>query len=320
VTKGIAGKIIVTGAQGFLGRHALDVLRERYGTAEVAGVSRPDYDLTDPPAVRRLLEDHRPAVVVHLAGYVGGIGANRACPADFFHRNLMIMANMFQASSAYGVRKLIYPMGGCSYPAKAVSPIGEEQMWEGFPQPDSAAYSSAKKMGIVASEAYRQQYGLNSVVIVPGNMYGEHDNFRNAESHVVPGLIRRFFEAKEAGAPEVVCWGTGSPTRDFVYAGDVARCLPFFIEQYDTSEPVNLSSGTTTTIRELSETIRELTGYEGRLTWDASKPDGQKFKIFDVKRLNALGLSCDTTLRDGLSRTIEWFAANYPGRGDGLRL
>jgi GDP-L-fucose synthase len=175
-------------------------------------------------------------------------------------------------------------------------------------------------MGIVASEAYRQQYGLNSVVIVPGNMYGEHDNFRNAESHVVPGLIRRFFEAKKAWAPEVVCWGTGSPTRDFVYAGDVARCLPFFIEEYDSSEPVNISSGTTTTIRELSETIRELTGYEGRLTWDSSKPEGQKFKIFDVTRLNGLGLGCRTPLREGLTRTIEWFAANYQSRGDGLRL
>lgn len=320
MTTKIDGKIVVTGAQGFLGRHVLGVLRDRYGADTVAAASRSAYDLTDPGAARRLLEDHRPAIVVNLAGYVGGIGANRACPADFFHRNLTIMANVFHAAAAFGLRKLIYPMGGCSYPAKAVSPIGEEQMWEGYPQPDSAAYSSAKKMGIVASEAYRQQYGLNSVVIVPGNMYGEHDNFRNAESHVVPGLIRRFFEAKKAGAAEVVCWGTGSPTRDFVYAGDVARCLPFFIEEYDSSEPVNISSGTTTTIRELSETIRELTGYEGRLTWDSSKPEGQKFKIFDVKRLNGLGLSCETPLREGLARTIEWFASNYQSRGDGLRL
>jgi len=311
---------VVTGAPGFLGRHALPVLRERYGTGAVAGVSRAEYDLTDPRETHRLLAEHRPEVVVHLAGYVGGIGANRSCPADFFHRNLMMMANMFQAAAAAGVRKLIYTMGGCSYPAKAVSPIGEDQMWEGYPQPDSAAYSSAKKMGIVASEAYRQQHGFNSVVIVPGNMYGEYDNFRNAESHVIPGLIRRFHEAREAGAPEVVCWGTGSPTRDFVYAGDVARCLPFFIEEYDSSEPVNISSGTTTTIRELSESVREATGYPGRLVWDATKPEGQKFKIFDVKRLKELGLSCPTPLRDGLSRTVEWFAANYPDRGDGLRL
>ena len=315
-----AGKIVVTGACGFLGRHAIPVLRDRYGAAEVVGVSRSAYDLTEPAAVRRLVEDHRPDVVIHLAGYVGGIGANRAFPADFFHRNLMMMANMFQAAAVMGVRKLVYPMGGCSYPATAQSPIAEEQMWAGYPQPDSAAYSSAKKMGIVASEAYRQQHGLNSVVIVPGNMYGEYDNFRTAESHVIPGLVRRFFEAAAAGDREVVCWGTGSPTRDFVYAGDVARCLPFFIEQYDSSEPVNISSGTTTTIRELAETIRELAPYNGELRWDTSKPDGQKFKIFDVKRLHALGLACETPLREGLKRTVEWFAAHYASRGDGLRL
>lgn len=314
------GKIVVTGARGFLGRHAVPVLRERYGPAAVVGLSSSDYDLTDPPAVRRLLEDHQPEIIVHLAGYVGGIGANRARPADFFHRNLLMMANMFQAAAAFGIRKLVYPMGGCSYPATAVSPIGEDQMWQGYPQPDSAAYSSAKKMGIVASEAYRQQHGLNSVVIIPGNMYGEYDNFRVEESHVVPGLVRRFYEAAAAGTPEVVCWGTGCPTRDFVYAGDVARCLPFFIEKYESGEPVNISSGSTTSIRELAETIRELVRYEGRLCWDASKPDGQKFKIFDVKRLNGLGLSCDTSLREGLTRTVEWFTANYPSRGDGLRL
>lgn len=315
-----AGKIVLTGASGFLGRHALPVLRGQYGRGCVTGLSSSDYDLTDPSAVRRLFEDHRPEIVVHLAGYVGGIGANRTRPADFFHRNLMMMANMFQAASAFGVRKLVYPMGGCSYPATAASPIGEDQMWQGYPQPESAAYSSAKKMGIVASEAYRQQYGLNSVVIVPGNMYGEYDNFRVAESHVIPGLIRRFHEAAIAGAGEVVCWGTGSATRDFVYAGDVARCLPFFIEEYESSMPVNISSGTTTSIRELAETIRELVQFQGRLVWDTSQPDGQKFKIFDVKRLHALGLSCDTPLREGLARTVEWFAANYPTRGDGLRL
>ncbi len=313
------GPIVVTGASGFLGRHVLPVLRERYSGERVIGLSRGDYDLTDRSAVNRLFEEYKPALVVHLAGYVGGIGANRRWPADFFHRNLLLMAHMFQASAAFGVRKLIYPMGGCSYPAKAVSPIGESQMWEGYPQPESAAYSSAKKMGIVASEAYRQQHGLNSVVMIPGNMYGEYDNFRTAESHVVPGMIRRFYEAKLAGVPQVECWGSGSPTRDFVYAGDVARCVPFFVE-HDSSEPVNISSGSTTRICELAETIRELVGYQGALVWDRTKPDGQKFKIFDVTRQTSLGLTCPTTLRDGLRKTIEWFAANYPKSGDGLRV
>jgi GDP-L-fucose synthase len=312
--------ILITGATGFLGRHALPVLRERYGVDAVSGVSSRDYDLADPIAVRRMFEDTRPEVVLHLAGYVGGIGANRAYPADFFYRNLLPMTLVFQAAAEFRIRKLIYTMGGCSYPAKAVSPITEEQMWEGYPQPESAAYSSAKKMGIVAAEAYRQQYGLNSVVLIPGNMYGEFDNFRAAESHVVPGLIRRFHESKLAGLPEVVCWGSGTPVRDFVYAGDVARTLPFFIDQYDSSQPVNISSGATTPIRELAETIRAYIEFPGPLVWDSSKPDGQMIKIFDVARMKALGLCCGTTLDEGLRRTIRWFAANYESRGDGIRL
>jgi GDP-L-fucose synthase len=227
---------------------------------------------------------------------------------------------MFEAAAERGLSKLIYPMGGCSYPATAQSPIGESQMWEGYPQKESAAYSSAKKMGLVAAEAYRQQRGLSSVVVIPGNMYGEYDNFRLKESHVVPALVRRYYEAKLAAAPTISAWGTGRATRDFVYAGDVARLFPFFLEEYDALEPVNLSSGTTTTIRELVETIRELTGFSGEIVWDTTKPDGQMEKIFDVSRMKELGLSCPTSLRDGLTRTIDWLALNYQSAGDGLRL
>ncbi len=313
-------KIVITGGSGFLGRHTAAVLRRRYGQECVTALSRSDYDLTDAAAVRRMLTELGPDTVVHLAGYVGGIGANRAYPADFFHRNLMLMGIMFRAAAEAGVAKLIYPMGGCSYPAAASSPIGEDQMWAGYPQCESAAYSSAKKMGIVASEAYRQQYGLNAVVIIPGNMYGEYDNFRVSESHVVPALIRRFCEAASSADSEIVCWGTGKPVRDFVYAGDVAQTIPFFIENYDSSEPVNISSGTTTPIRDLSETIRELSGFGGKIVWDSSKPDGQMIKIFDVTRMKGLGLACDTPLREGLERTIRWFAANRRSGGDGIRL
>jgi GDP-L-fucose synthase len=313
-------KIVVTGATGFLGRHLMPILVKRYGEKQVIGLSSKDYNLMDPIHVRRMFEECKPEILIHLAAYVGGIGANRAFPADFFYRNILMVANVFQAAAEYRVKKLIYPMGGCSYPATATSPIDESQMWNGYPQPESAGYAMAKKMGLVASICYRQQYGLNSVVIIPGNMYGEYDNFRTEEAHVIPALIRRFYEAKRAAAKEVVVWGTGKPVRDFVYAGDVAETIPFFIEHYDSSEPVNISSGTSTSIKELAEMIKELIGYEGQIIWDTSKPDGQMVKIFDVSRMKSLGLSCPTPLREGLKRTIDWFVRNYDNRGDGIRL
>ena len=314
------GRILVTGSKGFLGRHTVAVLRERYGSDQVACVSSKDYDLTDAAQARRMLEDNKPDVLLHLAGYVGGIGANRSQPADFFYRNIQMTTQVFEAAARCQVPKIIFTMGGCSYPGSATSPIGEDQMWNGYPQADSAAYSSAKKMGIVASQAYRQQYGLNSAVMVPGNLYGEYDNFRENESHVIPAMIRRFVEAKREGAKEVVCWGRGTPVRDFVYVADVAHAVPFFIESYDSNEPVNISSGTTTSIRELAETVQELTGYPGDIRWDTSKPEGQLVKIFDVTRMKQLGINCDTPLREGLGKTVRWFEANYDDRGDGIRL
>jgi len=313
-------RIVVSGASGFLGHHLLPALIQRYSASCVVGLSSRNYDLMDATQVRRMLQDHRPDILIHLAAYSGGIGANRTYPADFFSRNIMLTIPVFQVAAEYGLKKLIYPMGGCSYPAMAASPINESQMWNGYPQSESAGYAMAKKMGLVASESYRQQYGLNSVVIVPGNMYGEYDNFRTDEAHVIPALIRRFFEAKRARAKEVVVWGTGEPVRDFVYAGDVAATVPFFVENHDSSEPINISSGTATSIHELVETIKEMVGFEGRVMWDTSKPNGQMVKIFDVTRLKSLGLSCDTLLREGLRRTIAWFVSNYETRTDGIRL
>ena len=193
-----AGTIVVTGATGFLGRHLLPILRARYGAEHVVGLCSRDYDLLDPVQVRRLFAERRPRVLIHLAAYSGGIGANRTYPADFFYRNILFTTLAFQGAAEAGVEKMIFTMGGCSYPAKAASPINEAQMWEGYPQPESAGYSVAKKMGLVASASYRTQYGLNSVVLIPGNMYGEFDNFRANESHVVPGLIRRYYEAKHS--------------------------------------------------------------------------------------------------------------------------
>lgn len=313
-------RIVVTGASGFLGRHLMPILLQRYGKENVFGISSKDYDLMDPVQHRRMFQELKPEVFVHLAAYSGGIGANRDYPADFYYRNTLLTALGFQYAAEFKVRKMVYPMGGCSYPADAVSPIGEMQMWKGFPQPESAGYSCAKKMGIVAGMSYRKQYGLKSAVIIPGNMYGEYDNFRTNESHVVPAMIRRYYEAKLKGDKEIYMWGTGKPVRDFVYAGDVAAVIPFFIEEYDSDDPVNISTGTTTTIKELAGTIRELVGISAEIKWDTSKPDGQMVKIFGVERMKSLGLDCPTTLRDGLKKTIDWFIENYSAKSDGIRL
>jgi GDP-L-fucose synthase len=313
-------RILLTGASGFLGRHTRPVLEARYGRENVVAVSSADYDLMDRRAVDAMLETVKPDVVVHYAAYSGGIGANSAFPADFYFRNTILTANVFDAAAKAKVRKLVYPMGGCSYPATAKSPIDESQLFQGFPQKESAGYSTAKMMGVVAAQSYRKQYGLNATVIIPGNMYGEYDNFHPRDSHVVPAMIRRYYEAKLNQTPFVEMWGTGAPERDFVYAGDVARTIPFFIEDFDEAGPVNISSGSRTPIKELATTIAKVAGYEGEIRWDTAKPDGQMVKIFDTKKMSALGLSCPKSLAEGLERTAAWLARNYADRGDGLRL
>jgi GDP-L-fucose synthase len=308
-------KIVVTGATGFLGRHVIEALKAR-GYSSVKGLGSKDYDLTEQSEVRRMFAEQKPAIVIHLAAYVGGIGANKAFPADFCYRNLAINTSVIHEAWKSGVQKLLTVIGGCSYPAKAASPIKEEELWNGYPQPESAPYSLAKAISAEQAKAYRRQYGFNAIVLVPGNVYGPYDNFSLESAHVIPALIRKFHQAAVEGKKEVVCWGSGSPTRDFVYAGDVAKCMVKALEEYNGSDIVNISSSTETSIRKLAETIARLTGYKGKLVWDTSKPDGQMRKVFDNTRMKSLlGFECTTSLEEGLMKTVEWFEENCTKAG-----
>ncbi len=309
INKSIFKRILVTGATGFLGHHIVPVLRSQFD-AEIIAVGSRDYNLLQPGIPDKMLDEIRPDCVVHLAAKSGGIVDNRQRPADYYYENIVMNTHVFQAAFRAGAKKFLALMGGCSYPATATSPIGEDQMWNGFPQIESAGYSAAKKMLLVQSWAYRQQHGFNSIVLIPGNVYGEWDNFNLTEAHAIPALIRKCVEAKEKMLPFITALGTGRPIRDFVYAGDVAALIPWFLANYNTSDPVNISTGRRTSIRELIETVKMASSYPGEIRWDASQPDGQMEKIFDPSRLHRLGMQCPTPLEEGLRKTVKWFLEN----------
>lgn len=302
-------RVLVTGSTGFVGRNLVPLLAE--AGAEILCPTRAECDLTEQADVRRLLSETHPEIVFQVAGVVGGILANKRQPATYSHPNLLMGSLMLHESWRSGVRKYVTVIGGCSYPATAPSPIAETELWNGYPQPESAAYSLAKRMPVVEAQAYRQEHGFNAIVLMPGNVYGPHDNFDLEASHVIPALIRKFWEARSEGRSEVTAWGTGRPVRDFVYVRDACEAIVRAAERYDGPEIINLSSGVGTSIRELVETVAELVGYEGRIVWDTSKPDGQMDKRFDVTRMkNWLGYECRTNLREGLRETIAWFQAH----------
>jgi GDP-L-fucose synthase len=309
-------KIVVTGSSGFLGRNLIPLLRE--SSHEVVALDSKSGDLTDLGTFSNLLNKHQPELIIHLAGLVGGIQANRSMPASFFYTNQSLTTNLFEAAKNLNARIFI-TIGGCSYPGNATSPISEGQMWEGYPQVDSAPFSVAKKTAITAADAYRFQYGLDTKVIVPGNMYGPHDNFRSSESHVVPALIRKFHEAKVANAKSIPIWGSGRATRDFVYVGDVARIVSELVQIHDIPNLMNISSGNEVSIRSLAELLQKTIAPEIDLEFDTTAPEGQLHKIFSIKKMEELGLRAEMSLEEGLGKTYEWLVSEISHRSKSLR-
>lgn len=314
-------RVLLTGGGGFLGSHVRLAL-EAAGCPHVFVVRSSAYDITRETEVQRLFQDLRAGVrgwpsrfqgktapvdiVIHLAGMVGGIGANKAKPADFYYRNLMMGTLIMHYSWMAGAAKFVAAGAGCGYPENAPMPLKEASFWDGLPQEESAPYSLAKRMLQVQSIAYWKQYKFPAIIGIPGNIYGPYDNFDLENAHVVPALVRKFVESDR-----VVVWGTGKPTRDFVYAGDVARGLLLAAEIYDQAQLVNLSSGRDYSIRELIETLIEITEYKGSFSWDVSRPDGQIKRLFDVSKAEKdLGFLATTSLREGLATTLDWYRVN----------
>ena len=306
-------RVLVTGGSGFLGRHVVQALND-HGCRDVVVVRKAQYDLTREPDVRRLFDDIRPDVVVHLAAVVGGIGANRESPGMFFYQNVMMGALTMEHARIAGVEKFVGVGTICAYPKLAPIPFLERDLWNGYPEETNAPYGIAKKMLLVQGQAYREQYGFDAVHLLPVNLYGPHDNFDPRSSHVIPALIRKFLEAIDAGAGEVVCWGTGTATREFLYVEDCAEGIVLATEQYAQPEPVNLGAGFEISIRDLAALIAELTGFAGTLAFDSTKPDGQPRRSLDVTRArDAFGFTATTDFRTGLMRTIDWYRTKRAG-------
>jgi GDP-L-fucose synthase len=300
-------RVIVTGGAGFLGSHVVARLR-RLGCRDVVVPRSREYNLIEKDAIASLYRAVRPDLVIHLAAVVGGIGANLKHPGKFFYDNAIMGIQLIEQARLFGIAKFVIAGTACAYPKFTPVPFREEALWDGYPEETNAPYGLAKKMLLVQSQAYRQEYGFNSIYLLPVNLYGPGDNFDPPSSHVIPALIRKFVEAVERGNQEVPAWGTGSASREFLYVEDAAEGVVLAAQLYNKSEPVNLGSGAEIPIRDLAELIAELCGYNGRIVWDASRPDGQPRRRLDTSRAHReFGFRAKTEFRDGLRRTIEWY-------------
>ncbi len=303
-------RVWVTGGAGFLGSHVVEEL-QRQGCTEVFAPRSSEYDLRDPAAIQRALKTLQPHAVIHLAAVVGGIGANRAHPGRFYYENMIMGVQLVEACRLAGVEKMTLAGTICAYPKITPVPFREESLWYGYPEETNAPYGLAKKMLLVQAQAYRQEYGFNSIFLLPVNLYGPRDNFDPGSSHVIPALIRKAVEARESGAQKMTCWGTGAATREFLYVEDCAKAMVMATEKYNGAEPVNLGSGMEISIHDLAALIAGLVGFQGSIEWDSSQPDGQPRRSLDTRRAkDFFGFTASTPFEEGLKKTVAWYLKN----------
>ncbi len=305
-------RIVVTGGAGFLGGYIIDGPQKR-GCKNILVPKIEDYNLINLPDVIRMYDDMKPDIVIHLAAVVGGIGANRRHPGKFFYENLMMGVHLIEQARLRNLEKLVALGTVCSYPKFTPVPFKEDDLWNGYPEETNAPYGLAKKMLLVQSQSYRTEYGLNSIFLVPVNLYGPGDNFNPDSSHVIPALIKKCVESIDAGDDHIVCWGTGKASREFIYVNDAAEGILLATERYNGPEPVNIGAGFEITIKDLVDKIVKLTGFKGEIRWDSSKPDGQPRRWLDVSRAKQLfGFEAQMSFDEGLKRTIDWFLETRP--------